>query len=152
MAFDAAALVESVEPPEIRAPRARWLRFLGPKTWRGRVLSHAEFLPFAARFDALQKGQLSDDETRDLIRDYVDAIGIPPRVVTRLPPGVMLAALQSFLRCQMKASGLAIEAAKRTRNGPNASGGAGPLHPTGPGKPWGSKTPERTGKGGRRTA
>lgn len=113
MAYDAAAVLESLEPPAITVPRRvgfLWALlglsaiFGSTKTYTGKILSEREFLPFRDRFIAANEGAIDEEDVGRLWKDYLDAIGIPARVVFRLPPLVMQEALESFFTYQLRAS------------------------------------------------
>lgn len=120
MAFDASALSKALEPPSIVVDRPWWERvllaplrplawvgvlddsFFERKTHTGRLLSHAEFAPYADRWAQAYNGDLDDEESRQLVEDYLEAIGIPSRVVLQLPHVLVQEALADFLACQRR--------------------------------------------------
>lgn len=111
MAFEANEFVDLLDRPELTVARSSWweralvkLRVLGrTRTYTGRLLSHAEWVPFAERLLAASAGELDVEEADAVYTAYLDTIGIPPRVVFALPPGVMVAALADFFVCQKSA-------------------------------------------------
>lgn len=111
MAFEAKEFVALLEYPAITVERDSWwerpLVRLGvlasTKTYTGRLLSHAEWVPMAEALDAASSGNLDVDEADRVYTRYLRAIGIPPNVVFDLPPGVMVAAIADFFVCQKAA-------------------------------------------------
>ena len=115
MAYDAAEAVRAFERPTLTVERDRWYHYVfgiremfGPtKTYTGRILSHPEWLPIHEKWIAFHKDGGTDDEARLLIAETCRAMKIPPKVVLRLPGSVMREAMEHFLACQYRASGLA---------------------------------------------
>lgn len=71
MAFDAARLLEALEPPTFVHPRGRlrhWLRLPARRTV-GRFLSAPQWMAFAERLAQLQQGKLSYHEVVTLYGD-----------------------------------------------------------------------------------
>lgn len=105
---DVTGLLKALKAPELRVPR-RWpvvgnaRGFLGAKTYRGRILSALEMVPFRERLVKAARHQLTESEVVDLLWEYLHAIGIPARVVFRLPPAAMKEVLDDFLSCQVAA-------------------------------------------------
>lgn len=121
MAFDAQEFVDLLAHPEITVKRRSWGGLIGAalglcsptKTYRGRLLSHSEWLPMAETFLAATSGELSERETREAYGVYLDAIGIPRHVVFDLPPAAMLGALLDFFVCQKLAGQVPESVAKK---------------------------------------
>lgn len=112
---DLVPLVEALRRPTLTVPagarpwwqRLFWFhRILGPKTYTGRVLSHAQFEPFVDRLLDLEDRDLAADplEMSKLLRDYMKAIGIPWRHVERMPSVLQLQVAADFFGCQSDAT------------------------------------------------
>jgi hypothetical protein len=112
MNFNADAYVQALEVPSFT---------VGKRTYRGRLMSALEWQAFGRQFEAMEAGALTDDESRALVREFVEALfPAPPPQVTRhffglikrplpqitpadvfmaMPVPVQLEALKSFARC-----------------------------------------------------
>jgi hypothetical protein len=113
----------SAKPPTLVVARPRWQRtlvLLGLlsrfRTYTGHLLSPAEFTPFAERWLKAGRGELSAHESLALVSEYLDAIGIPERVIAKLPYDVAASDLARFLGEQRKATPL--QGRPRNRNSP----------------------------------
>lgn len=139
MAYDAAETLRALERPSITVPReqthffrtfgklAVWIRKqlnrlpgveleAETKTYRGRLLSHQEWMPIENRMQELLEEVDADspeevdlegglgDQVLQLYRDYLIQVGIPPSHVLRLPPGPMNEAMDDFFGCQRRAT------------------------------------------------
>jgi len=107
--MDVSTYMEGIEAPELTLPRRGLARLLGPtKTYRGRILSFTEWLPFEPRIaDVLKRQQAGEDVTRllhDVFGDYLDAIGIPKRVVFGIPTYALIMVMKDFMALQGRAA------------------------------------------------
>lgn len=111
--IDAAALFNALEPPTVRVPaecRPWWGRLfglhrvLGPKVYRGRILSHAQFSIFVDDFIAWEEEDLEAEDAEKLFRRYLKAIRIPARAILRLPLSLQVEVMAGFFRCQAAAT------------------------------------------------
>ena len=110
--IDATEIDRALARPEIRLParyRPRWQRLLGlhrllgPKTYRGRILSHREWAPFMTKFERWTGGEVELDEALPVFEDYLRAIGIPPGPILRLPGSLVLETMRDFFTSQVRA-------------------------------------------------
>lgn len=133
MAYDAAEAAAVFDPPEITVQRGGFFwkllrldKLFGSrkKTYRGKILSHREFLPFRDRLLALAAGEsdMSAREQERLWYEYLRAIKIPPRVVFSLPPAVMEEALVSFYMSQLRALSMPTNRTNGTHSRPAVDG------------------------------
>lgn len=107
MSFDADAYLDSLQPPEIK---------LGGKTYKGRLLSLEEWMPFEPRLQAVASEKATVEEIRGVIKDFCDAVFPVPLLdllnfrrktvgeqVVALPPAALLKAAAYFFECQARA-------------------------------------------------
>lgn len=107
--MDVSGYLKALEPPRLTVPRSRWTRWLlGPtKTYEGKILSHAQYLPFEQEFRLIQEAKDGGGDVNSRLlgtfKLYLNAIGIPQDVVLGLPSGVVLEVLTDFLARQVAA-------------------------------------------------
>lgn len=105
--FDADAYAAAVEPPMLK---------IGGHTYRGRVLSITEWLPFEPRIARLYAGELSAEEFAALTHEYARALfpkgswpfwlRDPVAQLLLQTPETIIAALTDFFGSQLRAMGL----------------------------------------------
>lgn len=104
MAFDAAAYLEALDPPTITLPHPFFRQ--KTKTYRGRILSIEEWIGFEPRFAKWEADELTRAEVRELIEDYLDAVGLPAYRILQLPEAAIAEAMKDFLASQARAMGI----------------------------------------------
>lgn len=103
--MDVTGYVSALRHPELKVPRQGPLRYIFPhKVYRGRVLSHVEWIPFEQRFREVYKRQEAGEDVEldihEIVGDYFDAIGIPQKVVFSLPTNAVVAVMKDFWALQ----------------------------------------------------
>lgn len=133
MAYDASEVVRALERPSLIVERDRWWHYLfgirkalgETKTYTGRILSHPEFVPLFNRWTAMDEEdhESTETEVRELVIDTCKAMGMPSKVMLRLPGAALRGALEDFWVVQLKANGLvALDVENQTSPSPPGNG------------------------------
>lgn len=66
--------------------------------YTGRLMSFEEVLPLQAKIEDLQDEKITPQQMKELVADICRAIDIPPEVVLKLPPKIMIQAVIHFFK------------------------------------------------------
>jgi len=88
MLIDAKQLTESLEAPQIKLPSG--------EVRTGRLLSHAEMLPFTSILENWQEGKRPSADEEEQLKKFLELMGFKAEEIFALAPGVFVTAIVGF--------------------------------------------------------